>query len=101
MSLSGYLATPPETPTEQKYAHSTKSAKSTVDVGCIKVLRGLRDGGEGMVTGCCRVSLDGHLKNPQDPPGGKKYANSTKSANSAMQAGCIKVSRGLRVVVKE
>ena len=28
----------------------------------------LTGGGEGVVTGCCRVSLDGHLKNPQEPP---------------------------------
>ena len=42
----------------KKYANSTKSAKSTVDVGCIKVLRGLRGGGEGVVTGCRGVLFE-------------------------------------------
>ena len=44
----------------------------------------LTGGGEGVVTGCCRESLDRHLKHPQEPPEENKYANSTKSANSAI-----------------
>ena len=38
------------------------------------------------------VLLDGHLKNPQEPPEEKEYANSTKSASSAigvLVVGCV------------
>ena len=62
MSLDGHLKNPQEPPEEKKYANSTKSAKSTVDVGCIKVLKGLRGGGEGMVTGCRGVLFEGCLE---------------------------------------
>ena len=58
VSLSGNLVLQPERPADQKYARSTKSAKSTVDVGCINLLRGLRGGGEGVVTGCRGVLFE-------------------------------------------
>ena len=74
----------PQPPGGKKYANSTKSANSAMQAGCIKVLRGLRVVVKGWLQGAEGVSLGRHLKNPQEPPEEQKYANSTKSANSAI-----------------